>query len=398
MKIRFAITFILVIFLSNAFSQSFNKKCSHQKQIVVGAERTDVYFPYVGDKNFALVANHTSLIKGKHLVDSLLSLPVNLKKIFCPEHGFRGTANAGQHLSNYIDEATGIPVVSLYGKNKKPNPKDLENIDIMVFDLQDVGARFYTYISTLTLVMEACAENGIPLIILDRPNPNGFYVDGPVLEYGFESFVGMHRIPVVHGMTVAEYARMINGEAWLTNAVQCDLIWVKCLNYDHNSRYQLPVKPSPNLPDMNSVYLYPSLCFFEGTVVSIGRGTDHPFTMYGHPDLSGDHVFTPESNSGASNPKLKGARCNGEDLSSHANLYFSSNPGLSLSWLMKAYRQLGAQPDFFNAFFDKLAGGDALRKQIQQGLSEDEIRASWEQELMKFKKIRKNYLLYDDFE
>jgi uncharacterized protein YbbC (DUF1343 family) len=375
------------------FTFSSCKSQNKHNEIIVGADRTDAYFPFIGNKNFAVVANHTSRIGSTHLVDSIVQLPMNLKKIFSPEHGFRGKADAGAHIKNGKDAKTGIPVISLYGNHKKPTARDLEGIEIVLFDIQDVGARFYTYISTLTLVMEACAENNIPLVVLDRPNPNGHYVDGPVLEYGFESFVGMHRIPVVHGMTMAEYARMVNGEGWLKNAIQCDLIWVKCENYNHKTPYTLPVKPSPNLPDMESIGLYPSLCLFEGTVVSIGRGTDFPFTVYGHPRLMGTYSFTPHPKEGASKPKLSGEICYGEDLRMESNLN-----RVELKWLIDAYMQYPDKDNFFNSYFDKLAGSDALRKAIINKKSESEIRKSWEMDLNEFKRIRKSYLLYPDFE
>lgn len=293
---------------------------STSDRIIVGAERTDVYFPWLKDKRVAVITNQTSMIKNKHLLDSLLGSGFDVRKVFCPEHGFRGKAEAGEKIGNYIDKKTGIPVISLYGKNYKPKNSDLQDIDILIFDIQDVGARFYTYISTMTYAMEACAENDITFLVLDRPNPNGFYVDGPVLEKEFSSFVGLHPVPIVHGMTVAEYANMINTEGWLENKSKCRLKYVKNLNYNHTSHYILPVNPSPNLPDMTSIYLYPSLCLFEGTVVSIGRGTNKPFQLIGHPDIKNtDFFFIPESIPGVSlNPKFNGQKCFGFDLSDYS--------------------------------------------------------------------------------
>lgn len=368
------------------------------KDVIPGAARKWTYLPYVGDKPFAVVANHTSMIGDTHLVDTLLAMKYNLKKIFSPEHGFRGKAEAGAYLYNSIDTVTNLPVISLYGNNKKPKPKDLQDIEIILFDIQDVGARFYTYISTLTLVMEACAENNIKLVILDRPNPNGFYVDGPVLEAGFESFVGMHPVPIVHGMTMAEYAYMVNSEGWINGT--CDLTWVKCLNYNHNTRYQLPINPSPNLRSMDAVYLYPSLCLFEGTAVSIGRGTDDPFTVFGHPKLKyGTHEFTPQPNSGSSRPKHQDVKCYGQDLTYYSEHFEQMPLKFNLIWLVESYKNLQDKDvEFFNSFFDKLAGGSTLRKQIIAGQDLQEIRESWTYDLEVFKQRRKKYLLYKDFE
>ena len=332
-------------------------------------------------------------------MDTLLARKVNLVKLFCPEHGFRGQAEAGATIASGKDPLTGLPVVSLYGKNKKPTAEQLQGVDVVLFDLQDVGCRFYTYISTLHYVMEAAAENGVKVIVLDRPNPNGFYVDGPVLEPQYKSFVGMHPVPVVYGMTIGEYARMINGEKWLANGVQCDLTVIKLEGYTHETRYVLPVAPSPNLQTAEAVFLYPSLCLFEGTNVSVGRGTDHPFEMYGAPGMqSGDYRFTPRAIPGVSeNPPFKGLECRGYLLHDIAaeNL---NNPGrLNLSYLLTAYRDCADKASFFlkNNFFDKLAGTDQLRKQLLVGANEEEIRASWEPDLEKFRHIREQYLLYE---
>lgn len=368
----------------------------YAENIVPAAERIWVYLPFIGDKPFAVVANHTSRVGDKHLVDTLVGMNYNLKKIFSPEHGFRGEADAGTYLYNSTDTVTGLPVISLYGHNKKPKPRQLEDVDIVVFDIQDVGVRFYTYLSTLTYVMEACAENDKKLIVLDRPNPNGFYVDGPVLEPGFDSFVGMHPIPVVHGMTAAEYAHMVNDEGWING--DCNLIWVLAENYSHDKYYQLPEKPSPNLPDMASVYLYPSLCFFEGTTVSVGRGTENPFSVYGHPQLDyGGHTFVPRSGPGSSHPKLQGKQCRGELLKPYGQNFQSKPHKLHLEWLIKAYNSLKDDGEFFNDYFDKLAGNSQLRKKIEAGMSAKEIRKSWKDDLNEFRKMRKKYLLYPDF-
>ena len=357
----------------------------------------DGYLPVIAGKRVAIVANHASRIGNTHLVDSLLKRKVNIVKIFSPEHGFRGQSEAGEMLGSNIDSKTGLPVISLYGKHKKPTAEDLASVDIVLFDLQDVGTRFYTYISTLTYVMEACAENGISVILLDRPNPNGFYVDGPVLEPAFSSFVGMHPVPVVYGMTIGEYALMVNGEKWLKNEAQCDLQLIRLENYQHNMLVTLPVSPSPNLPNWESIYLYPSLCFFEGTIVSEGRGTDYPFQIYGHPDFPhGSFAFTPRSIKGASvNPKFKGERCFGQDLRSYANNYRHNDQQLNLSWLINSYQLLSGKNDFFISYFDTLAGTDKLRKQIEAGATEEEIRESWKEDLRAFNKIREKYLLYD---
>jgi uncharacterized protein YbbC (DUF1343 family) len=370
------------------------------KEIVKpGAFRISEYQPLLQGKRIAIVANNTSRINKTYLVDSLLSLGLKVVKIFGPEHGFRGDQPDGAEIGNNTDEKTGISVISLYGNHKKPTNADLKDIDMMVFDIQDVGVRFYTYISTLTYVMEACAENHIPLIVLDRPNPNGYYVDGPVLDSAYSSFVGLHPVPVVYGMTIGEYAGMANGERWLQGKFSCDLTVIKCANYTHDSRYQLPVRPSPNLQDMKAIYLYPSLCLFEGTVVSVGRGTDSPFKVYGHPALtSGSYSFSPVPIIGISeDPPLKGQLCYGQDLSEVAEI-IRKDGHLELVWLLETYKTLGSQTVFFNSYFDKLAGNNTLRDQIIAGKSETEIRQSWQPGLKKFMEIRQKYLLYPDFE
>ena len=364
-----------------------------------GAECMERYLPLLEGKRVAVCGNQTSVVGKTHLVDTLLSRKVNIVKLFCPEHGFRGQAEAGATIASGKDPLTGLPVVSLYGKNKKPTAEQLQGVDVVLFDLQDVGCRFYTYISTLHYVMEAAAENGVKVIVLDRPNPNGFYVDGPVLEPQYNSFVGMHPVPIVYGMTIGEYARMINGEKWLANGVQCDLTVIKLEGYTHETRYALPVAPSPNLQTTEAIYLYPSLCLFEGTNVSVGRGTDHPFEMYGAPGmLSGDYRFTPRAIPGVSeNPPFKGLECRGYLLHDIAAENLNNPSRLNLSYLLTAYRNCVDQSSFFlkNNFFDKLAGTDQLRKQLVVGASEEEIRASWAPDLEKFRHIREQYLLYE---
>ena len=364
-----------------------------KEEYVSGALDTENYFRLLTDQNVGVVANQTSIVGQTHLVDTLVASGINVKRIFTPEHGFRGTADAGAKITNGKDEKTGIEIASLYGKTKKPTPEMLKDIDVMLFDLQDVGVRFYTYISTLTYVMEACAEKDIPVIVLDRPNPNGFYIDGPVLEAANASFVGMHPVPVVYGMTIGEYGKMVNGEGWMKNKVHCELTVVSIPGYDRNAIYELPVKPSPNLPNWESVYIYPSLCFFEGTIVSVGRGTDKPFQVFGHPDMRGDYAFTPESKSGASKPLLEGQRCKGMDLTEYAHGYKANANKLQLEWLIEAYQQL-KDKTFFTKYFNLLSGNDLLKQQIENGKSMESIRASWQSDLDKFKAIREKYLIY----
>ena len=323
----------------------------------------------------------------------MISKDISVKKVFAPEHGFRGTADAGEHVKDGIDSKTGVPLISLYGSNKKPNQQQLKDIDVVVFDIQDVGARFYTYISTLHYVMEACAEAGIYLIVLDRPNPNGHYIDGPILENEHQSFVGMHPVPVVHGLTIGEYAQMINGEGWLKNNVKCELRVIKMRHYTHQTPYSLPIKPSPNLPNDQAINLYPSLCFFEGTFINAGRGTEMQFQIFGAPSLPASKYtfeYTPQANEGAKNPKFKGQLCHGKDLRNEPRL-----SKINLEWLIEAYNANGKKSGFFNSFFVKLAGTEKLQKQIEQGLSAEEIRDSWKEGLENFKEIRKKYLLYE---
>lgn len=389
------------VFLFLFFFQSF-VACSqpHVTRIIVGAERTSEYFPLIKGKNIALVANHTSQIDGVHLVDTLLSAGFQVVKVFSPEHGFRGNADAGQEIGDKIDLVTGLPIISLYGKNKKPQAVDLAGVELVIFDIQDVGARFYTYISTMTYVMEACAENQIPVIILDRPNPNGFYVDGPVLESEFKSFVGLHPVPIVHGMTVGEYAGMVNAEGWLENGEKCELSVIPVENYSHSDFYELPIKPSPNLPNKIAIFLYPSLCLFEGTVVSVGRGTKLPFQVIGHPEIkAGSYSFIPKSIPGvASKPKYEGVQCFGQNLTGFAESSQNLQGQMHLSWLIEYWQVLKEKGSFFDSYFEKLAGTAQLRKQIEDGWSEAQIRESWQPGLEKFNQIRKKYLLYPDFE
>lgn len=359
--------------------------------IKTGADNFDAYLPLLKNKKVGIVTNQTGILSNKtHLVDFLLDKKINVQKIYAPEHGFRGTADAGELIKDGKDTQTGLPIISLYGDNKKPKPDQLKGIDVLVFDLQDVGARFYTYISSLHYVMETCAENNIPLLILDRPNPNGGIVDGPVLEKENTSFIGMHPIPVLHGLTIGEYGKMINGEKWLKNGIQCELTVIPCLNYNREMFYSLPVKPSPNLPNDQSINLYASLCFFEGTNVSLGRGTEKQFQIYGSPFLpKTGFSFTPKPNFGAKDPLHNGKLCYGEDLSDSPKV-----SKLELKWLLKAYNETADKSKFFIPFFTKLAGTKKLQQQIEAGMSENEIRATWKKGLEDFKKIRKNYQIY----
>jgi uncharacterized protein YbbC (DUF1343 family) len=392
-----------------------------------GAEQMGLYMPLLKGKKVAIFANQTSTVGKGHLVDTLMKAGVNIKVIFGPEHGFRGTADAGEKVESAIDKTTGIPVVSLYGKKRKPSAEDLKDVDVMIFDIQDVGVRFYTFISSLQEYMETAIENNIPLLILDRPNPLGYYVDGPVLETKYRSFVGMQPVPVVYGMTIGEYAKMLLGEGLLSKeamdaytskvlaaiypagAKYFSLNVIPCKNYDHKSKYVLPVKPSPNLPDIQSIYWYPSTCFFEGTVFSEGRGTDHPFQIFGHPSLPKTmYAFTPESRDGAKDPKLKGQKCYGWNVTgTPAEVLKKTDGKIQLSYLLEAYKLFPEKENFFikpksgnmdESFFNKLAGNASLMQQITSGKSEEEIRKSWGPGLTKFKSVRKKYLLYKDFE
>jgi uncharacterized protein YbbC (DUF1343 family) len=364
--------------------------------VLPGAYVMENYLSLLENKSIGLVVNHTSTVYDRHLLDTLIGSGIRVRRIFSPEHGFRGTADAGAHIKDQVDPTSGIPVISLYGEKRKPGREDLSGIDLIVFDIQDVGARFYTYISTMHHVMSACAEHNIPFMVLDRPNPNGHYVDGPIREKAFTSFVGMHAVPVVYGMTIGEYAQMINGEGWLENGAKCDLKIIPCQNYAHQTMYALPIPPSPNLPNLRSVLLYPSLCFFEGTPLSIGRGTNTQFQVIGHPDVQGTDTFTPGPAYGAQNPKLNGLLCNGETFTSIPPEQIFQEARINLSHLIKYYRLFPDKEQFFNKnrWVDKLAGTTTLRQDIIGGKSEEEIRAGWQPGLEAFKKIREKYLLY----
>ena len=387
---------IASLFFTSSYSNSFQKVAKNNAEIntailKTGADNYEKYLPLLKDKKIGIVTNQTGILSNKtHLVDFLLEKKIAVQTIFAPEHGFRGTADAGEHIVDGKDQKTGLPIISLYGDNKKPKPAQLAGIDVMLFDLQDVGARFYTYISSLHYVMEACAENGIPLIILDRPNPNGRIVDGPLLEKEFTSFVGMHPIPLLHGMTIGEYGKMINGEKWLKDGIQCNLTVIPCSDYKREMNYSILVKPSPNLPNDQSINLYASLCLFEGTNVSMGRGTEKQFQIYGSPFLTKTNFsFTPKPNFGAKDPLYNGKECFGEDLTAYPKLN-----RLELKWLLKAYQNTSDKTKFFNAFFTKLAGTKKLQQQIENGISEEKIRASWKKDLESFKKMRTKYLIY----
>jgi uncharacterized protein YbbC (DUF1343 family) len=370
--------------------------CKKNREITPGAYSIELYKDLIKDKSLAIVANQTSMIGNTHLVDSLYSMGMKIKVIFSPEHGFRNMADAGEKIEDGKDPGTGIPLTSLYGSHLKPSPEDLAGIDMVIFDIQDVGARFYTYISTLHYILESCAENNVKCLILDRPNPNGFYFDGNILDTVHRSFVGMDPVPIVHGMTVGEYASMINGEGWLKNGMKCDLEVIKCKNYTHNSHYELPVKPSPNLPNQNSVYLYPSICFFEGTTLSLGRGTQFPFQVYGSPELPDKGFsFTPQSVPGAKNPPLLGVKCYGTDLRDAIEKQLVPKPEINLDLVIAAYKEFPDKEKFFTPYFDVLAAGPELREQIQKGMTAEEIRETWKPGLEKYSVIRQKYLLYE---
>jgi len=405
--LTFTLSLFGLIYLFNFFPYHNSKttkiyaELQVNKPIIVGANRTTLYFKLLAKKNVALVTNQTSVLfetqntsrklKSIHLVDTLLNASIKIKKVFAPEHGFRGIADAGEKVKNTIDTKTGIPIISLYAKNKKPTKEQLKDIDIVVFDIQDVGVRFYTYLSTLHYVMQACSEQNIPLIVLDRPNPNGNYIDGPVLKKELKSFVGLHPIPIVYGMTIGEYALMLNGENWLKTDKKCNLTVIPLLNYTHNSIVHLPIKPSPNLPNDKAINLYPSLALFEGTTISAGRGTDKQFQLFGAPFLPDSvykYEFKPQSNQGSKYPKFNNKVCHGLDLRSYKKLN-----SIHLNWLIKAYKNSNKK-DFFNPFFSKLAGNNELQKQIENGLNSKEIKQSWIKDLDAFKQIRKKYLLY----
>jgi len=391
----------IILLFSFICTSSEKHKSNQETDIKPGAYQIESYIDQLHGKRVGMVVNHTSMIKETHVVDSLISLGIHVTKIFAPEHGYMGKADAGEYV---VDEKKDLAsIISLYGKKKKPTEADLQDVDILVFDIQDVGVRFYTYISTLHYVMEAAAENDIPLIVLDRPNPNGFYVDGPVLKKEFSSFVGMHTVPVVYGLTIGEYAMMINGENWLSNEVEATLKIVKLENYNHNIVCQLPIKPSPNLPNLRSILLYPSLCYFEGTHASVGRGTSDQFQVIGHPALKENYDFSyiPRSGEGAKYPKHENKECFGLDLSQIATSQLIDVKRIDLDYLIQVHKDfIDKETPFFidNNFFDKLAGSDTLKKQIIAGLTSDEIRETWTNDLIDYKRIRAKYLLYPDFE
>ncbi len=368
------------------------------QEVITGAESTHEYLPLLKGKKVAVLTNQTGIIKNTHLVDSLVALKVNIVSILSPEHGFRGDADAGEHVSSSVDKKTGIQINSLYdGNTGKPSVTLMKSIDVLIFDLQDVGVRFYTYLTTMAKMMEACAENNVKMIVLDRPNPIGFYVDGPILDMKYRSAVGWLPIPTVHGMTLGELAGMINGEKWLKDGIQCDLTVIKCKNYTHATMYELPVKPSPNLPNMRSIYLYPSTCYFEATPVSLGRGTDFPFQVYGHPNMKGyDFSFTPRSVPGAKFPPQLDRECFGVDLSSTPSIEEINKAGINLEYVIDAYRNLNLDDHFFRSFFELLIGRDYVRKMIKEGKSAQEIKAMWKEDVEKFKIQRKPYLLYPE--
>lgn len=370
-------------------------------RITTGAEQFTAYLNLLKGKRVALLINQTSQVNSTLLLDTLLSQNINIVKIFSPEHGLRGQGAAGEHISSSKDEKTGLDIISLYGKNKKPTAQQLSDVDVLIYDIQDVGARFYTYISTLQYAMEACAENKKKLMILDRPNPLGFMVDGPVLKKEHKSFVGMQPIPIIYGMTPGEYAKMLIGENWFTGSEKLDLVVIPCKNYDHSMKYTLPVSPSPNLRNMAAIYLYPSLCLFEGTVISVGRGTEMPFQQYGHPKLEGNTIFSfiPSKKPGQAAPMLWGETCYGQIIATNKEEALLITQGeMKLIWLIKAYTWYPDKKEFFNNFFEKLAGTSELRKQIENGVDEATIRAGWKKDLDAFKQIRKKYLIYKDFE
>ncbi|MFA6838100.1 MAG: DUF1343 domain-containing protein [Dysgonamonadaceae bacterium] len=364
-------------------------------KVIVGAEQTDRYFPLLEGKKIAILSNQTGMAGNEHLVDLLIRNKFNVVGIFSPEHGFRGTADAGEHVGNSVDEKTSVPIWSLYGGDGgKPSPNKMKEFDVLLFDLQDVGLRFYTYYASMARMMDACAEADKKMIILDRPNPNGFYVDGPILDMKHKSGVGWLPIPIVHGMTLGELAMMINGEKWLPDGKTCDITVIPSLNYTHQTRYELPISPSPNLPNIHSIYLYPSTCLFEGTVVSLGRGTSFPFEAYGHPKYKGsDFSFTPRSVSGAKNPPLLDQKCYGVDLRMVSNNHIWEN-GFDLSYVIDAYNNLKMGDSFFTSFFEKLVGVDYIRKDIIAGKSAKEIKAKWACDVEQFKQQRRPYLLY----
>lgn len=368
---------------------------ANAKRVITGDERTELYFHLLEGKRIALYSNHTGLANGKHIVDILKENKFDVTTILSPEHGFRGTADAGERVGDSVDEKTNIPIISMYKFGREGiDSTTAARFDILVVDIQDVGLRFYTYYITMWRLMDSCVKYGKLVIVLDRPNPNGFYVDGPILDMKYRSGVGWLPIPIVHGMTLGELALMINGEGWLSDKRKCELTVIPCKNYKHSTLYELPIPPSPNLPNIKSIYLYPSTCFFEGTVMSLGRGTSLPFQVYGHPDYKGsNYSFTPQSISGAKNPPLLGKKCYGVDLSDTDDKYIRKQ-GIDLSYVIDAYKNLNIGSKFFTSFFDLLAGCSYVREMIEQGCDADEIKARWQDDVTKFKKQRAPYLIY----
>ncbi len=390
--------FFLFFFSPFFISGQEDFKMLKPAELKTGAEQLDKYLPLLQHKRVAVIANPTSMVGSRHLVDTLVALKISIAKIFSPEHGFRGTADAGEKVASNKDAKTGLTIVSLYGKHNKPTAEDLSDVDVLLYDIQDVGVRFYTYISTMTYCMEAAAEHKKEMLILDRPNPNGYYIDGPVLEPAWKSFLGLHPVPVVYGMTCGEYATMVNAEGWLTNGAKCQLKVIPVIGYSHQYSYELPVKPSPNLPNMTAVFLYPSLGLFEGTIMSVGRGTEAPFQVIGHPEIKkSTYSFTPKPNAGAKTPKYENQLCKGYDLRSFGDEYIKSLKQLYLYWLQGSYEDL-KRPEFFDKNFNFHAGNDKLQQQIKNGATEEEIKRSWQSDIAAFKAIRKKYLLYPDFE
>lgn len=388
---------LVIVYFTLFISYGQNPVIKNYNTVTIGAQQFANYLPKLKNKKVAIVTNQAGVINRVSIVDTLLKLKVNIKKIFGPEHGFRGTTEAGEKVNSNIDKKTGLPIISLYGSNKKPSAKDLQGIDVVVYDIQDIGVRFYTYISTLCYVMEACAENKKELIVLDRPNPNGFYVDGPVLKDEFKGFLGLHHVPLVYGMTCGEYAKMANTEGWLKNRCMAKLTVIPCKNYDRKCSYELPVNPSPNIPNSASVLLYPSLGLFEGTIMSLGRGTKMPFQVIGHPEYS-DKAFSfePIPTELSKTPKYVNQTCYGLDLRNAS--YITDHPKqIELSWLMTTYKNLN-KVDFFDRNFNYHSGNTELQEQIKNGKTEQEIRASWQEDIAKFKEIRKKHLIYPDFE
>lgn len=386
---KLIISILLLCTLSlQAFAQT-------DERVITGDEQTSEYFPLLEGERIAIFSNHTGMIGNKHLLDVLLENQFNVVAIFSPEHGFRGDADAGEHVSSSVDSKTGVPILSLYdGKLGKPSEASMNKFDLLIVDIQDVGLRYYTYYASMCRLMDACAEYGKKMLILDRPNPNGHYVDGPLLDMKHKSGVGWLPIPVVHGMTLGELALMVNGEHWLPESRTCDVTVIPCKNYTHQTKYRLPIPPSPNLPNMTSVYLYPSTCYFEATPVSLGRGTDKPFQVYGHPDMKGySYSFTPRSMPGAKNPPQLNKLCHGVDLSGMSDEEIWKR-GIDLSYVIDAYRNLNIGDKFFTSFFEKLIGVDYVRRMIEEGKDADEIKACWQDDVKKFKEQRKPYLLY----